>query len=809
MKYGVKMKFDQLNSFFEEAKQLKLLCWKLHCANEKCEDVQLEGEVLEKMYETFKTVFSQDWEFVKPWEMIRKREGSKVVQEIQSRFLTFLTSKKSNGIIYFDYAAKKFLDWMIQKSEDSHKDVDVYKAIWAERLAYLFITAYEENDVHRKVYLKYLFAAIKVIYKSLLLTVNLSGEEDTTWDNMCRTLVGRFDTVVKRLSESKDKDYWTGNLIRYKLKFSTDDAELAKSFANSRMKFNKNPESFKELKSYAWVLYDCINQVIHLSKRNLVEGFRLEGENVLRHFEKNNFEDPSKNMLQKALTSADAFLSGVYEARQWLNKGELSKAIATYKEILVRNPKNIEARVGLIELMLKGFNCEIEGKDLFVDELLTPKILCRFTKAISASPFYVSSALFYLWYVEKFGKNLKKFVYQEPAIARALYTASSELKDAQLKKYSFVVDLFRDLVKMDFKYPNGTTAEYELAHLLLDDGQLEEARVYFRKNLIQHLTWSSAWTNYGKTYAKDSIDAAKCFCRAISLISKMDLIKNPLMAWSSHFALYNYFVATKQDQCVLHEKKILDKLSEFESLLRKGIKFNTNEYFNLVLSNAEVYKQLSLLADDLLEADVVKKRGVIVGILAEKLRVWHEGECEFTYIPRNNIINVSVGLPITLQFFVCEEKLYFNSWTLRPDGVFWDIYPRKAGVITYIDYDRGFWRIALEAGLTVQVSKACLPSIENFKVGEIVSVCVVKRGNEHEIMNVEPRSFTMELPMFVRRVTGECIKEKLSRFGRIGEVFVPERLCEKLPSGTLMTVLAVEVKDFRRQTNNWLAFAQA
>ena len=77
------------------------------------------------------------------------------------------------------------------------------------------------------------------------------------------------------------------------------------------------------------------------------------------------------------------------------------------------------------------------------------------------------------------------------------------------------------------------------------------------------------------------------------------------------------------------------------------------------------------------------------------------------------------------------------------------------------------------------MSKACLPSIENFKVGEIVSVCVVKRGNEHEIMNVEPRSFTMELPMFVRRVTGECIKEKLSRFGRIGEVFVPERLCEK------------------------------
>ena len=53
------------------------------------------------------------------------------------------------------------------------------------------------------------------------------------------------------------------------------------------------------------------------------------------------------------------------------------------------------------------------------------------------------------------------------------------------------------------------------------------------------------------------------------------------------------------------------------------------------------------------------------------------------------------------------------------------------------------------------------------------------------------------------------MKSKQSRFGRIDDVFVPERLCKDVPSGTQMAVFAVEVEDHRKKKKGGLAFAPA
>ena len=162
---------------------------------------------------------------------------------------------------------------------------------------------------------------------------------------------------------------------------------------------------------------------------------------------------------------------------------------------------------------------------------------------------------------------------------------------------------------------------------------------------------------------------------------------------------------------------------------------------------------------------------------------------------------------VSLNRFLDTETV--ASWSIRKDGALWDVYPAEAGVITKVDYNRGFWRIALGADVELSVGMDRVPSIANIPVGAFVQIRKVETAGEPEILEVTPVKDLQVLPPFVRRVEGTCEKMKMSRFGRIGDVFVPERLCKNVPSGTQMTVLAVEVEDHRKKTKGWLAVASA
>lgn len=831
-----------LNKFSEVAGRLAGICRKSRELLKQSPENEVEASELakakvaeaEKLYTVLKNALTKYWDSVMPWEGISAREGAQSVAEIQDRLLEFLTYTQKNKetaqvSFYLADAARVLLDWMKASK-------DPYDHVWADRLAYLFFSAHGSRDFHRTNYLAYLLAAMKAL--DSISTKKCS----VTWKDAFRTLVSRFETVVNGLKDPDSKDFWAGIAVHYKLKISTDDAELAKLFAASRVAFSKNQSSPKHLQRYAWSVYDCIHQAVRLSKWKLVESFGVEGRRVLGYFGKiKRDETPEGNektdallerakvALESAVALTERFLSGEEEARQWFEKGEIAKEIATYKEGLVRNPASHALRVGLLEAYLRAGQVQF-ASSLLSDEMVTVEPLVRITSLIINRVKPSKEILaFYLDYTKRFGEKLVPIIREKADVANGLYRSALSLilryKVSVVQDYPFVLDVFRALDECKFDWPpkySYRTISGCIGNLLLRSGQPEAARPYLKKAVRQNANSPRTWLNYGESYAKDSDEAAQCFCRALRLVAD-----DVALTYIIRCHMKDYFEATNQMSRAMYEQKQIDKLSgrlivklpedssESSSLTLSEEKAEEwQDTPEAVVSNDDIYAQLASRAEELVFDETIDVRGVVVGVLRNRLRVWHEAidpdvEGTLAYVPREGDSKAVRGMPITLKLMQHSKRPIVVSWSRRPEGKPWDVYPLQDGVVTHVDYNRGFWRIALSGGVSVLVGQARVASVKAFKAGDFVCVCAVKTANEVEILEVKPRDPAAELPAFVRRVEGECVKAKQAHFGRIGEVFVPERLCGNSSSGTRMAVFAVETDDFRKRTRNWLAVAQA
>jgi hypothetical protein len=233
-----------------------------------------------------------------------------------------------------------------------------------------------------------------------------------------------------------------------------------------------------------------------------------------------------------------------------------------------------------------------------------------------------------------------------------------------------------------------------------------------------------------------------------------------------------------------------------------------------VPSNEDVYAKLSASAGEFLSTGTTDVRGVIVSVLKSNVRVWcespnEEGRGFFTYVARGGITDLVRGTPVWVSLNQFRNTKVVASWSIRTDGVPWDIYPIEVGVVTKVDFNRGFWHIVLGCDVELSVGADRVPSVVGIPVGAFVQVRKVETAGVPEILAVSPVKAPLAMPTFVRRVEGVCVKSKQSRFGRIDDVFVPERLCKDVPSGTQMAVFAVEVEDHRKKKKGWLAFAPA
>ena len=806
------------------------------------------------------------WESVDPWNDIANKDGKDFLANLKGGLLRVLTGKRKEGNVYMRYVARDFLNWISNYG-------DPFEMLWAERLAFLFFEAHGNGDIARRQYVAILFGAVKVanrIYKqSTKAKLGTGGKSAARlWELPLKTLVSRFETVINGFADQSQRSKWEPYVTHYKLTISNNDDELVKLYLASRAAYNKESDSPDNLRQYAWVVYDCISRALQLADSKLVETFAAEGKKLLLQFErmplrgsglpvefeekvlsevseadakdlitKWNAEELIVKVLPTALGKAERFLSGEGEATQWLKEGDIPKAIASYKEGLERDENNLEARIGLIELYLR--NADVSSATSLLQEgLETADFVVRLTKVMRSVYYawksvwrsgnssqlsgYYRQAGFYLMCAEKLGGILTDLACTNPSVTECLYRCAMAKRhsagEALVAKHQAVIGVFEELGRRGIVWAvKHLTTTSCLGRLLLASGRIDEARPYVEKTLIANPDSSVAWTDYGRTFGKDSIDAAKCFCRAICCPSA-----NETLALTAHELLGEYFEASGQMPRAMREYKICEGIRE-KNNWRQNSRLWVMLFRSLtggpkmpeaVDSNEDIYAKLSASAGELISSGTIDVCGVVVSILRSRLRIWHESTRKgvpgaYAYVARGTVGDLSRGTPIkvSLNRFLDTETV--ASWSVRKDGALWDVYPTEVGVITKVDYNRGFWRIALGADVELSVGRDCVPSIANIPAGAFVQVRKVETAGEPEILEVAPIKDLQVLPSFVRRVEGTCKKMKQSRFGHIGDVFVPERLCKNVPSGTQMAVLAVEVENHRKKEKGWLAVAPA
>jgi tetratricopeptide (TPR) repeat protein len=785
------------------------------------------------------------WEKTDPWQSIAVADGVEAVSRMKSILLKVLTGTRKDNHVYMNFVMRDLLEWMSRHG-------DSFEALWSERLAFLFFEAHGDGDRQRKSYVTNLFYAVKAVSK-----IKWDFRRDKSavhlWQLYLKSLVTRFENVVGGFSDPAQSIKWEPIVVHYKLEVSDDDDELAKLFLASKAAYNKDPSSSENLRQYAWVVHDCIKRAIGLANIKLVETFTTEGKRIQPQFEKiplrrywpleqageratdamkasiareRNGDETVVKAIGTILEKAELFLSGEGEASQWMKKGDLPKAIAAYKEGLERDANNREARIGLIELYLRNADVA-SASNLLIDGLVTVEFVKRLTKVIRSAFFswkscFFKQAEFYLTCVEKLGDDLATLASTNFSVAECLYHCALAKKylsgEVLVLSHQLVITVFEDLFKRGVKWPKERqTVAGCLGRLLLASGRIDEARPYIKETLVSNPESPIAWTDYGRTFGKESIDAAKCFCRAICCPSA-----KASLTLTAHELLGEYFETTGQMPRALREYNTCDAIRR-----RNGWRphsrslgiyltnlMNDTKTPAPVPSNEDVYAKLSASAGEFLSTGTTDVRGVIVSVLKSNVRVWcespnEEGRGFFTYVARGGITDLVRGTPVWVSLNQFRNTKVVASWSIRTDGVPWDIYPIEVGVVTKVDFNRGFWHIVLGCDVELSVGADRVPSVVGIPVGAFVQVRKVETAGVPEILAVSPVKAPLAMPTFVRRVEGVCVKSKQSRFGRIDDVFVPERLCKDVPSGTQMAVFAVEVEDHRKKKKGWLAFAPA
>jgi tetratricopeptide (TPR) repeat protein len=464
---------------------------------------------------------------------------------------------------------------------------------------------------------------------------------------------------------------------------------------------------------------------------------------------------------------------------------------------------------------------------------VTVEFVKRLTKVIRSAFFswksgFFKQAEFYLTCVEKLGDDLATLASTNFSVAECLYHCALAKKyslgEPLVLSHQLAITVFEELFKRGVKWPKERqTVAACLGRLLLASGRIDEARPYVKETLLRNPDSPVAWTDYGKTFGKNSIDAAKCFCRAICCPSAKEGL-----TVAAHELLGEYYEATSQLPRALKEYEVCDEIRDRNNWHRKARDFalllkyllegkkagEGEKVLDPVESNAEEYARLSASAGELLSSGTSEVRGVVVSMLKNSVRIWHEpaskGGCgAFVYAARGAAEDIARGTPVWVALNIFIDKETIASWSIRADGSAWDVYPTKVGVVTKVDFNRGFWRIVVGGGVELSVGVDRIPSVAGVPVGAFVKVRMVETAGKQDVLSVQACGTLAELPSFVRHVEGVCIKTKQAHFGRIGDVFVPERLCKDVPSGTQMTVFAVEVEDHRKKKKGWLAFAPA
>lgn len=403
-------------------------------------------------------------------------------------------------------------------------------------------------------------------------------------------------------------------------------------------------------------------------------------------------------------------------------------------------------------------------------------------------------------------------------VVSALYrcgTAKGADGRAQVRSFPQIVGFVGAAVE---RFPKQEWFPYYHGRLLVELGRCEEARKRVVETARRKMSEFWVWQLLAETYPDDADRRLACLCRAASCHAKDE----------------SYLVAVHEmlGDCLCGQGMASEAAFEYAKVdaIRAGKGWRAVRHAHDVggvspaKDNAALYRRLAEGAEAVvLEnvpglAAVVTARYVDRETKAEIVKVWwtdgeaaHEARAKARRFAA--LKKAAPGMPVTIWADKFDGKTTILKVERRKDGMDWDVYPKRIGVVSAHDerHGRSYFAIG-ERGESCSGDWAVHPALKALDPGTVCELAVsVREGKMPSALGFSVVT-DGALPPFARDFSGTLQRPDGRRFGFVkmgafaSDVFVPDDvLVGDVADGTPVTGVAVRSFDRVKNKVSWRA----
>lgn len=578
-----------------------------------------------------------------------------------------------------------------------------------------------------------------------------------------------------------------------------------------RVCYENNKEDVRTAKSLAWVLYDLIKKAKEKNETEkaneyLKELLSINVEDDLLTQKKEylvNELNPDRDIVRKAKIAYEQqnykeALNLYRQAIQIFPEDEqvnismgwcLSKVL---KELVpIQNPDTALIRKVLIEYSKLRFN---------KPNILHSKILEYMLNISSVYPKFIE---FVKWwdinlfsYEDFIGKDvligkddLQKKVYYPSLAEKTAREISKLIVDKVLiNEVDFAIS-FIDKVLQETETPYHFWLKYYKGKLLIISQKYDEAREYILPIVRSKKNEAWAWNILGSSFIEQDIEKSiACLCKSLSLSQVDDFTLNVRIELAELLLKVNDFDSAKYE---------IDRVINF----RKSHNYRINDNLNAIINqnwyinanikqdNTDLYKNYSLLADDLYTENLEWKNSILTSKSAD-------GRF-FIYINENNsgiemlvrirdfplLDELEIGCPIQVKIDKNTGREIVVKIEKR-DGYLWDLLDFIPAIIEHNNIDKGVSYVIFGIREATVVYHDKFPVLKGLDAGTTIQIKLIKFKDKDnsikckicEIINSDKNFNTNFIEKNTRKISIPYEKN----FGFLdGIIYVPPYLIEK------------------------------
>lgn len=363
------------------------------------------------------------------------------------------------------------------------------------------------------------------------------------------------------------------------------------------------------------------------------------------------------------------------------------------------------------------------------------------------------------------------------------------------------------------RFPKQEWFPYYHGKLLVELGRCEEARKRVVETARRKMSEFWVWQLLAETYPDDADRRLACLCRAASCHAKDE----------------SYLVAVHEmlGDCLFERGMASEAAFEYAKVdaIRAGKGWRAVRHAHDVggaspaKDNAALCRKLAEGAEAVvLEnvpglAAVVTARYVDRETKTEIVKVWWpDGEARAKARRFAVLKKAAPGTPVTIWADKFDGRTAILKVERRKDGIDWDVYPKRIGVVSARDerHGRSYFTIG-DRGERCFGDWVALPALKALDPGTVCELAVSVR--EGKMASALGFSVVTDgaLPPFARDFSGTLQRPEGRRFGFVkadafaSDVFVPDDLVGDVADGTPVAGVAVRSLDRVKNKAGWRA----